>query len=80
MVAELCITVGIVLAGEDVPRAPHIGGQLVDLVDAVHHPPHQRRIAQVAQDEFVRRQGRVLMLLQIDGAHPVALVFSLLTR
>ena len=35
--------VGIVLAGEDVTGAAHIGGELVDLVKAVDRSPAEQR-------------------------------------
>jgi hypothetical protein len=64
---------GVVISSKKVPRAAHISRQLVNLVDVFHHPAHHRRIAQVSQHKLVGRQRRVLLLLQIGGAHPVAL-------
>src|SRR5205814_9958435 len=62
--------VGVVLPREDVARAAHVGGQLVDLVEApVEHFAAQPLLAQVAEHELVRGTGRELRQLEIDGSH-----------
>src|SRR3954470_18543236 len=64
-------------AGEDVARAAHVGGQLVDLVEAaVDHLAAQLLLAQVADDEVVRLGGREGGELEVDTANPEALALE----
>ena len=63
--------VGVVLAGEDVSRAAHIGGELVDFVESLSTTARQTRlIAQVADDEVVGLGFGVFVEFEIDAAHP----------
>ena len=57
----------------DVPDATHIGGELIDLVDAAARrlqavvPPPQ-----IEQLEFIRGRGFVFGFFDIDAADPMA--------
>ena len=54
--------VGVMLAGENIAGAAHVGGKLIDLVKtAIDHMPHEIRIAQVADHEVVGLRLRVLV-------------------
>ena len=59
-------------ASEVVAGATHLGRQLVDLLYPFHDVADHRRIAQVADDEFVRRKLGELVTLQVDGSDPMA--------
>ena len=67
--------VGIVLAGEDVAGAAHVGGELVDLVEAPidRLAAQTSRIAQVADEEIVGLGLGELGILEVDAADPEAL-------
>ena len=46
--------VGVVLAGEDVAGAAHVGGELIDLVEApIDDGATERLVAQIADDEII---------------------------
>ncbi len=68
--------VRVVLAGEDVPGAAHVRGQLVDDLDSPDHIADQRRVAQVALNKFIGRRIGELMPLQVHRAHPESLGFE----
>jgi hypothetical protein len=66
----------VVLACEDITSAAHVGGQLIYLIDPFHNLLDDARIPKISHDEFVRGRRGVLVPFEIDGAHPVALVFQ----
>jgi hypothetical protein len=69
--------VGVMNAGEDVPGAAHVGGELIHLVEApVHDPPAQILLAQIADDEIVGNGFPELGKLQIHAPHPVAFILQ----
>jgi hypothetical protein len=62
-----------VLTGKNVPRAPHVGGELVDFFHSVHHLLDKMRIAEIAQQELIRGRFGELMPFQIRPADPKSL-------
>ena len=73
--------VGVVLAGEDVTGAAHIGGQLIDLVEAaVDGFTAHGRVAQVADDEVIGHGFAEARILQVHAAHPKAFLFQSLNE
>jgi hypothetical protein len=67
---------GIVLAGEDVSSSAHVGRELVYLFDSVHGRARHVLIAEIPDDEFIRRRLFVFVPLQIDGADPKTFGFQ----
>jgi len=58
--------VRVMLGGEDIPRTPHVGGKLIDLVEpSVEHGTAYRGVAQVADDELVSCRFRELGMLDV---------------
>src|SRR5256885_12635550 len=69
--------VGVVLAGEDIARAAHVGRQLVHLIEvAIDDLAAKALLAQVAQHEFVRGGGRKFRQLQVYATDKVAFAFQ----
>ena len=63
--------VGVVLTREDEARTAHVGGKLVDLVEAaVHDRPAVRLFPQIGDDEIVGFGFAILGELQVDSANP----------
>src|SRR5690606_781430 len=66
--------VRVVLAGENVAGAAHVGGQLIDLVEAaVDGLPADIPVAEVADDEIVGFRLGEARVLQIHTADPETL-------
>ena len=61
----------IVLAREDVSSATHVCCQLVYILDTFDRSLHHLRIAEVAQNELIRRGLLEFMFLDIRAANPV---------
>src|SRR5882724_5099123 len=71
--------VGIVQTGEDVARTAHVGGELVNLVEtAVDDIAAEALVAQIADDEVVRRRLGEFRELEIDAAYPEAFMLQAL--
>jgi hypothetical protein len=64
------------LAGEDVPRAAHVGGELIDFVDILDDGAGENLVAQVTEDEFVGVSRTVLMLFDVDATNSEAFRFQ----
>ena len=65
--------VGVVLAGEDIAGAAHVGGELIDLIElAVDDGRADILLAQVADDEIVGFGLGEFRIFQIDAADPEA--------
>ena len=65
--------VGIIVAGEDIACAAHVGSQLVDLVKlAVDHFTHEQLVAQITHHEIVCLGVREFVHLEVNAAHPIA--------
>ena len=63
--------VGVVLAGKDVAGAAHVGGKLIDLVEAaVDNCPTKALIPQVAHYEIIGFRLREFMKFQVQPAYP----------
>ena len=60
----------------DVAHPAHVGGEGVDVLDAVRCLPRVRGLAQIEEQEFVRRSRAVLGPLDVDAANPVPLTFQ----
>jgi hypothetical protein len=61
--------VGVIVAGEDAAGTAHVGGELVDVVEAlVKDLAADRLVAQVADDELISRARGELMVFQIYAA------------
>ena len=71
---------GIVLAGKDVARPSHIGGELVDLFDASDCFLCDSLVAEVTDDELVRRRLAVFMFLDVHSPDPNPLGFQSLNN
>jgi hypothetical protein len=67
---------GIVLTREDVSGASHIRGKLADQVDAAQNLGHDTGIAEVADDEFLSRAVRKLLIFEVNAPHPEALALQ----
>lgn len=65
---------GIVLPGEHEPRASHVGGQLVDLVELIclYKLLHVLRFPEVEDEELVCRRPLKLVVLDVDAEHKVS--------
>lgn len=73
--------VGVVLAGEDVACAAHVGGQLVDFVEAaVDDRADDRLFAQVAHDEIVGLGFGMFIEFQVNAADPEPLALQALHK
>ena len=72
--------VGVVQSGKDVAGAAHVGGELIDFVDAIDDIGNEVWIAQVAYNELVGRRGGKVMNLEVDGANPVPFRFQTLDQ
>ena len=69
--------VGVVLAGEDVAGAAHVGGELVDLVEApIDDGVAESGVAQVADDEVVGLGLGELGEFQVHAADPEAFMLE----
>ncbi len=67
------------VAGEDVAGAAHVGGELVDLVEAlVDDGVAENGVAEVADDELVGGGLAVFVALDVDAADAVALALEAL--
>ena len=66
--------VGVMLAGEDVAGPSHVGGNLIDFVEApIDHLPHKIRIAKVTDQKIVRFGFAKARKLAICASNPEAL-------
>ncbi len=63
---------GIVLAGEDIAGAAHVGGKLINFFNSLDGLARHAGIAKVGENEFVGRRRRIFVWLQIDCPNPVA--------
>ena len=79
MVAELCMTVRVVLACEDVAGAAHVGRQLIDLVDAIRHHRDKSDRAD-HRDELIGGRSGKFVPFQVDGPDPMPSSLRRLTR
>jgi hypothetical protein len=65
--------VGVVLAGEDVTRAAHVGGQLVNFVEAaIDRRLAELHLSQIANDEVVGLGFAEAWVFQVDATYPNA--------
>jgi len=65
--------VGVMLAGENVTRAPHVGRQLIDFVEpAVDKVPHEVGIAKIAEHEIIGFRLAKAWKFEISRADPEA--------
>src|SRR5215831_415222 len=60
----------IVLPGEDVPGASHVGSELIHGFCVAYHCGCNLRIAEVADPELIGRRCGELMFFEIDPADP----------
>jgi uncharacterized protein (DUF362 family) len=73
--------VGVVLAGEDIAGAAHVGRQLVHLGElTVDHPADAFRVAQVLHHEVVGLRLGERIELQVDAADPEAFALEALDQ
>ena len=73
--------VGVVFAGEDIARPAHVGGQLIDLVEAaVGDLAADGLIAQIADEEIVGLGLGEFGKLEIDAANPEPLALQALDQ
>ena len=70
---------GVIVAGEDKAGAAHIGGELVDLVEAaVDHRTTKSLVPEVADREVIGQAFRIARQLQIDPPDPQPLLLQAL--
>ena len=73
--------VGVVFAGEDVPRPAHVCGELIDLVEAsIDHQAAKILSAQIANGKVVGRGVAEFRKLKIDTSNPKAFQPSRVSR
>ena len=71
--------VGIVLAGEDVAGAAHVGGELIDFIEfPIDHRRADILLAQIADDEIIGLRLGEFRIFQVDAADPEAFAFQTL--
>ncbi len=69
--------VGVVLAGEDIPRAPHVCGELINLGKVtIHDSIANPLISKISDHEIVGRCFTEFRIFQIDTSDPGALRFE----
>ena len=69
--------VGIVLAGKDVTGAAHVGGKLVNFIEAsVDDLAAKGRVAKIRDDKVVRFGLVKLRIFEIHAADPKALALK----
>ena len=61
---------GIMLAGKDVTRTAHVGGELINFVDSCDDVLDHGRIAEISDDEFVGRWFDEIVPLEVHAAYP----------
>jgi hypothetical protein len=66
----------VMLSGEYVTGAAHVGGELVDFIDALEDLAGEALIAKIAENKFVGGRLGEFMAFDIDGAYPEALLFQ----
>ena len=65
--------VGIVFTGEDVAGSPHVGGKLIDFIEAaVDHMPHEIGITKVTDHEVIGLCLAETWKLEIGASDPKA--------
>jgi hypothetical protein len=64
--------VGIMFAREDVARTTHIGGQLIDFVDAGQDRLDGLDVPQVAENELVGRSRAEFRPFQVGAPYPTS--------
>ena len=63
--------VGVVLAGENVSGSAHVGGELVNLVEAaVDCSAGRLTLSQIALDEIIGLRLAEARILEVDASHP----------
>ena len=71
----------VVFAGEDVAGPAHVGGKLVDFIEAfIYDGATQILVAQIADDEVICLSFGVFVELQIHAADPEALPLQSLDK
>jgi len=67
------VGIGVVLAGEDVAGAAHVGSQLINFIESlVDRAADVVGVTQIGDDEIIGLGFGVLIELQVDSAHPEA--------
>jgi hypothetical protein len=65
--------VGVMLAGEYIAGAAHVGGELIDIIEtSIDDRATKALIAQVANDEVIGVRLRIFMKFEIDAPNPIA--------
>src|SRR5262249_44411164 len=65
--------VGIVFAGEDIARSPHVGGELVNFVKAaVNHLANEIGVAKVANQKVISLGLAEAWKLEVGPSYPKA--------
>ena len=64
------------LARENVSGSAHVGGELVDFVDAVDHGLCKVLLAEIADYEFVGGRFGMLVAFDVHGANPITFAFQ----
>ena len=69
------------LAREDITRAAHIRGQLINFIKtAIDQRPAIFSLAEIGDNEIVSFRLAELGVLEVDSAHPKALAFEMLYK
>jgi hypothetical protein len=66
----------IVLTCKDVAGTAHIGCELINLINVLHHIGNHLLVAQIANDELVGWRFFEFVGLQVDGPDPVPFRFQ----
>src|ERR1039457_1395199 len=67
---------GIVLAGEDIPCAAHIGGELVDFLDVLHDIAGDLLVTEITKGKLVGGRLSEVVGFYVCSAYPVAFGFQ----
>ena len=64
---------GVMIAGEDITGAAHIGGELIhEIKRAVDYRGADLLVPEITYDEFICGSLRKLGILEVDPAHPAS--------
>jgi len=73
--------IGVVLTGEDIAGATHIGSKLIDLIEsAIDHGTASTLIPQIRNDEIVGYRFCEWWIFEIDASDPEALAIQTLHK
>lgn len=68
-------------AGENIPRAAHVGGKLINLIEtAIYSAGNEILVAQVADTEVIGPGLGVFVELQVNAAHPETFIFKAIDK